>query len=380
MAKIALYFPGNATHSFLLGDRWQRMSDEHLGLDAIGRSGVPVTTSHQGLDYELYPFLAETLAKYPSISVANAPFAHPLLTLVHKDHQKWELRNVVGNLPITFFSEFDTPEAHLIPTKFFFHLRSQTAIYSMPSGLVIEDPDVLHIPDGTVGVRYGANDRIGIVLDGFEAFNKAWFAYGAKPTQENLDKVMNEIEAISQLARPYVVIPIDLEQPWVGSVLGSEMFERFFAALKLRGLDQHIVPMEDVMAAALVNPFPINRPHRILGKWNVHQLQFEHMAEMKMKRPQGDRQHFLYAFATLSDLLSSWNRFVAKEKFLSCRDLDGTEVKLSQGHNKHLQQICLAAKSTLMHGDVSFVSKLRSLEEQNGLTIAVQRWALERNL
>lgn len=383
MAKIALYLPGNATHSFLLGDRWQRMYDERLGLDEIGRSGVPVTTSHQGIEYELYPFLRETLAQYPSISVANAPFAHPLMSLVNPSHRRWEVRKVVGNLPITFFAEFDTPAAGIVPTEFFFHLRSQTAIYSPSSGVSVEDPEVLAIPDGTVGIRY--EHCIGIVLDGFDAFNKAWFAFAANPMSENLDRLMREIEAISKLPRPYVVIPLDLEQPWVGSALGANLFEIFFAELKARGLDQYIVPMREVMEVAQANPFKISQPHRVLAKWNVHDVQFKHSAQMSHLSPENDRRHRIYAFATSSDLLSSWNRYVmrsvAPEKAMTCRDLDGREVSLSQGHNKALQEICVAAKGAYMFpSDGSFASRLARLTERNGLTEAVQTWAEKEGL
>lgn len=387
MAKIALYFPGNATHSFLLkdanGDRWQRMYDEQLGLHEIGRSGVPVTTSHQGLDYELYPFLKETLAQYPSISVANAPFAHPLMALISDDHAKWEMRNRVGNLDITFFSEFDTPKAHLIPTTYFFHLTCQTAMYSMPSGgTMAENPDFSCVPAGTVGVAYG--NKIGIVMDGFEAFNKAWFAFAAIPSSENFNKVMQEIEAITKLDRAYVVIPIDLEQPWVGSVMGAKLFELLFAAIKDRGLDQSIVPMQEVMEAAAKDPVRIHQPHRILGKWNVHQVQFRHSAQMQSVMPREDRGHMLYALATDSDLLSSWNRWVlqsiAPAKSMKCRTLDGQEVSLSQGPNKSLQEMCLAAKKALLHRDLTFADHLSSLNDYSGLTHAVLAWAEREGL
>ena len=76
MAKIIFYFPGNGLHSFLIEDRFERMYKEQLGIKEIGKCGFPVAMSHQGIDYELFPFLKEVHEQYDNIELVSAPFGH----------------------------------------------------------------------------------------------------------------------------------------------------------------------------------------------------------------------------------------------------------------------------------------------------------------
>lgn len=379
MAKIALFLPANSFHSFLIENRWQEMDGERLGLDVIGSFGIPVTTSHQGLDFDLCPYLLGVLQRHRSISFVNAPLAHPLIPLTDESHQKWEMSHVYGNLPITFFPEFHTPEDWAIPTEFFFHLASQTTQYSLQFGQVVQDPEISDpIPIGTIGVRYGK--KIGIILDGFGAFNKAWFAFGSNPSSSNLSRVMQEIECLVKDPRSHVVIPMDLEQPWVGSAIGSEMFRMFFEELIETGLHQHVVPMTEVMEAAKAHAVKINAPHRILTKWTTHMVQLRYLQRLARIQPRGNKQHLLYALASSSDLLSSWNRYVQRSNgsatSIICRDADGVEIVRSNAHNPHLQMMCLEACNALEHPEqLSFAKRLARMDSHNGLTLAVQKMA-----
>jgi len=383
MSRIVLVIPGNALHSFLLGERWDKMFREELGLNAIGRSGVPVTVSHQGLDYELFPFLPDVLARYPSISVANAQYGHSLMQFVPDKQQKWEVAKKHGNVPVTFFSEFYAPEAAFMPTEFFFHLKAQTFSYSFMFGVKdAKDAEVLGqpIPADAISINYLG--RIGLVMDGFEKFNKAWFAFAADPSPNKLESLMTEFTALTQNPKPYIVLPMDLEQPYVGSLLGERLWTLFFDELKRRGLAEHIAPVTEMLELARAKAVPIKRPHRILTKWTVHAIQIAHLQRIARLDPKQGRR--LYALASASDLLSSWNRFVLSSNQpaagIVCRDLEGNERTLLQGHNKPLQEACLAACNVLEYKDERFADKLAKLDQPNGLIERLHDWAEAQNL
>jgi len=387
MAKVCLFLPGNVMHSFLLGDRWQKMYDEQVGLNAIGASDIPVVISHQGIEYELCPFLLDIHRKYPNILVANAPYSHALLPFVSPTQCKWETRVPMGKLPITFFSEFYSPEAYFIPTEFFFFLRSQTCSYSMMFGVkhkeTVSDLEVDQmLPAKTISVRY--NNRIGIVLEGFDKFNLAWFAFTAIPNDENLNKVVKEFEILLADPRKVVVVPMDLEQPYVGSVVGEKIWTIFFDELKKRGLADNIVDIRYFLNDFRDSAIAIRRPHRILTKWTSHLVQIHYLQRMARLKPKTEKERLIYALASASDLLSSWNRFVMssnKEPLtILCKDLQGKEFIMSQAHNKPLQEGCLTALMSLEKGDRRLADKLAKIEQPTGLIRSLTEFAASKGL
>jgi len=387
MAKICLFLPGNVMHSFLLGDRWQKMYDEQVGLNAIGASNIPVVISHQGIEYELCPFLLDIHRKYPNILVANAPYSHALLPFVSPKQCKWETRTLTGALPITFFSEFYSPESDFIPTEFFFFLRSQTCSYSMIFGVKykegVSDLEVDQmLPSKTISVRY--NNRIGIVLEGFDKFNLAWFAFTSIPNQENLNKVIREFEILVADPRKVVVVPMDLEQPYVGSVTGEKIWTIFFDELKRKGLADNIVDIRYFLNEFRESAVPIRRPHRILTKWTSHLVQIHYLQRLARLKPITEKERIIYALASASDLLSSWNRFVMssnKEPMtILCKDLQGNEFIMSQDHNKPLQEACLAALQSLEKGDRKLADKLAKIEQPTELILRLAEFAAIKGL
>lgn len=387
MAKVCLFLPGNIMHSFLLGERWQKMYNEQAGLNAIGASGIPVIISHQGIEYELCPFLMDVHRKYSNISIANASYSHALLPFMSPSQCRWETRACAGNLPITFFSEFYSPESDFIPTEFFFFLRNQTCSYSMMFGVEhkgrASDLEVDQIlPTGTISVRY--NHHIGIVLEGFDKFNPAWFAFTAIPNKENLEKLIREFEALIADPRKVVVVPMDLEQPYVGSVVGEQIWTIFFDELKKRGLADNIVDIRFFLDEFRNSAVPIRRPHRILTKWTSHLVQIHYIQRMARLKPRTEKERLLFALASASDLLSSWNRFVMssnKEPMtILCKDLQGREFIMPQGHNKSLQEGCLAALQTLENGDKKLLDKLAKVEQPTGLILNLAEFAAKKKL
>lgn len=385
MAKIVLFLPGNATHSFLIGERWQKMYNERLGLEAIGKSGVPVTVSHQGLDYELYPFLRDMHSQYSNIDVANAPFGHSLLPFCGTSQKRWETRRVLGNLPVTFFSEFYSPSADFIPTEFFFYLKKQTYSYSMVvirrSSEVFEPEIDTPLDEKIISVKYG--NKIGIVMDGFEGFLKHWFAFAQNPSVQNIANLIDEVKKLVHDPRSVVVIPLDLEQPYVGSVEGEKLWTLFFDAIKKEGLDEHIVSLRSVLDEFRRNPIAIKQPHRILTKWTVHALQLNYMFKLNGMSPRTEKERMIYSLAASSDIFSSWGRYVGslnkKPVEIVCTSLNGWNVTMSQGHNQLLQDGILAAFNALKHGDTSLVLKLEKLQCA-GLVLGLAKWAKNKGL
>ncbi|MDP2934707.1 MAG: hypothetical protein Q8N59_03020 [bacterium] len=389
MAKVCLFVSGNAFHSFLLGDRWQKMYDEQLGLNAIGRSGIPITVGHQGIDYELYPFLKDVHRKYPNISVVNATYTHSLLPLIPSEEsgqKKWETRNLLGDLPITFFSEFYGPEAEFIPTEFFFFLRDQTCSYSINLGTwknIDVSPDVDSIlPFNTISVKY--LNHIGIVMDGFKRFNEeGWFKFAAMPNQANLSRIMFEFEAMLQDPRKVIVVPMDLEQPYVGSVVGEKLWTMFFDEIKRRGFAEHIVGIQSFFDDFRNYALPIKRPHRILSKWTTHLIQLQYLQHIARFRVHTEKERLLYALTLSSDLLSSWNRYVqGSTKYpvaYSCETLDGAKIVMSQGPNIDLQEECLAACQVLEKGDKKFTDKIAKINN-SGLIPHLAEWAARKGI
>jgi hypothetical protein len=245
------------------------------------------------------------------------------------------------------------------------------------------DPDVNQpLAPQAIAVRY--NDHIGIVMDGFEKFNQAWFAFAAIPSKANLTKVTNKFAALIADPRPLIVIPMDLEQPYVGSVMGQELWTIFFDALARRGFTNHIVRIEDILGALREAAVPIKQPHRILTKWTSHIIQIRYLQRLAQLAPRTPKEHLLFSIASTSDLLSSWNRYVTASiksaAIIKCQDRMGREVTLSQGHNKPLQEKCLAACQVLERKDETLTDKLGRIEQPNGLVLRLAEWAAERSL
>ncbi len=401
MAKIVLYLPANTFHSFLREDRWGRMSTERMGLCEIGKSGIPVTVSHQGIDYELCPYLEELLRQYASnIEVAGAPYGHPLLPLFENGQTKYvgfetAYRARVSTLPVTFFPEFATPGERFIPTRFFFVLKNQTVSYSMTVGVgkAAADWDLVVDPlPRSCAVRFGK--KIGLVLDGYEGFLKTWFAYAAVPTQTNLEALMEQFAAMANDPRPFIIVPLDLEQPYVGSALGAHLWTLFFDELKERGLDRHIVPLSSILGdvEGIQDKLPsIRQPERVYAKWTIHRAQLNHLDRLKRLAPANGREFLLYSLAGGSDFLSSCNRHVLQSRGASpsvtCQDLEGNKVIMSQGPNLHLQEVSLAAWDVLRHGDKTLarriVERIAANADCNGMNAfaeAIVHWAADRNV
>jgi len=391
MAKIIFYLPGNGTHSFLIEDRFERMYNEQLGINALGKTGFPIAISHQGIDYDMFPFLKDVHAQYDNFEVVGALYGHGLLPLIRFSTRKetsaqirWENEHgAEGNVPVTFFSEFYSPASPAIPTEYFFILKEQTCSYSLDvTGINLEEKHLSMLADDVTSVNY--NGKIGILIDGFKSFIKAWFAFASIPSQDNLQALMKEFDKMADDPRDYIVVPMDLEQPWVGSMVGEELWTIFFNEVAKRPGAKNVAPLSSILGLCKEKAVKIQQPHRVLTKWTVHDVQFKTIMDLNSLKLNSNRERRIFSLAFASDHLSSLNRTVFSTirdiSHIQASDLSGKKFSLSQGPNSILQECCNVAYTTLRHRDRSLQEGLEALPERNFFANNLIDWAKKNNL
>lgn len=363
------FVPGNSKHSNNLPPGFEAMYSSKAGLDAIGSSGVPVAVSYQGIDYKILPWLRETLAKYPSIQVVNAPHSHALLPLLNEKMQAWELsQRIPGSLPVTFYPEFYAPETRIMPTDFFFVLGGASHLYSACwySDQDAEDVSVQKLPDspaisvdGKTGIILRDAD-FGPLLKQFFAFQRDPFG-SVQPGMTNLKSLMQEIRRIGDdPSDGVVVIPIDIEAPWVGSAWGVKIWEIFFSAIVDEGLKDVFVPLSSQLDYFRRSAVTSLRPHRILTKWTAFEIQMKYMSRVFGLRPYNEKEMVLASIAGCSDILSAWERKIVeanKPIVLSGVDPNGNKVMLPISYSQDVITVQTACLRAVLDG-ISFESAL----------------------
>lgn len=372
--RLILLLLGNTFHSNLLLGRWEQMDTEKAGLDAIGASGIPVTASYQSMDYEILPWLKETLAKYPSIQMINAPNSHALIPLYNEEMMRWETKKIIGDVPATFFAEFYAPRAQFIPTKFFPFLEGMTYAYSDFSGEG-RASDIISgtLPDA-LSIKVG--DRIGIIMKDklFKPFLDAWFRFQRDPvTVDNstnnklpLDHLLDQVEAIAESGN-VVVCPLDIETAFIGSVLGKKVYELFFKGIKARGLESVFGHLSEYLDYFEAEAMPSKHPHRILTKWSTYEIQVKYLMSLSKIYPKNKKAHMLLSTASCSDILSAWERKIGEAQrkiVLNGRDLGGNEVKLPISYNQDIIDVQDAARQALQK-KTSYQNLLQDLSNQS---------------
>lgn len=363
MGKIILVLPGNFLHANVLPDRWEEMYQSRAGLDEIGSSGVHVTVAYQAMDFQLIPWLEETVRKYRSIELINSTYSHALLPLIHSNELKrWETEPRINwHAPVTFFPEFYAPEDWIIPTKYFFVLEGQSYLYSAftNTDCFARDVEVQATEENNLSIHYG--DKIGIMLkEGlFRPFLNAFFRFQRDPVtkvdgRSSLDKVLDEVEKIGNSPKENLVIcPLDLEAPFIGSALGVKVWEMFFQGVNQRGLTKVFTSLSDKLDLIAFRGSNSKRPHRILTKWTVFEVQLKHLLQMNQVNPETKQEKILFSLAMGSDILAAWERKISETKsdkkvILSGRDLKGKEIALPVSFNQQVIDLQLMAKWALV--------------------------------
>jgi len=393
MGRIHLTLPGNATHSNVSPKKWEEIDRNHAGLDAIGRSGVPVSVSYQGIDYELWPWLTDTLTRYPSLEVIDAPYSHAFLPLMHPKQQRWEISQNVVQHPVSFFAEFYSPSAEFIKNAFFV-LATQTVAYSvgfeedtreramLPAPLYVgENIEKLDV------IQYGG--KIGLVMRGFEPILQAFFAFQRDPVTPRegalpLDILLNTIEDTVTSNDGVIIMPLDIEAPFVGSLGGAEVWGVLFNGIQERNLTRHFISLSGVLEELRPKAELTRRPHRILGtKWSKYEIQMRYLARVGSFVPHNEREHRMLALAATSDVLSGLCTKIDRQKkktVLSARDFDGREGSVEIGYNQEVVDVGFAALHALQDKQ-SLVQKIQEQCDLSSLFIQrVLAWAEKYDL
>lgn len=387
MGTIHLALSGNAFHSDTPEDKWHVLDSEQLGLQVIGGDGIPASVSFQGIDFEIFPWLRGTLAHYPSLECTSAPYGHGLIPLLHPVQQSWEIEHRPITHRMMFFPEFYTPEECFIPDMFFV-LGPHTITYtpygekeSIPLSFLAAGKD----PENFTAIQYGS--KVGLVMRGFDILLSRYFAFQRNPyslrqSPSPLYQLLKEIERIAKEVPYTVIMPLDIEAPYIGSFYGAKIWETFICALKRSGLDEIFISLESVIQnVRRTEMITTDRPHRELTpKWFGYEMQFAYYAFIRRFRPKDEREHFLLSLAGASDVLSSLYRRVTalkarKRSVFSAIDLAGQEKRVCICADNSVLDLCQSAWLALKK-DLSLVDAInKSCDRQSLIVKRTLFWA-----
>lgn len=357
MANVVFFIPGNFFSSQLTGVRAEKMYNEKFGLEAIGKSGFPVATCNHGIDIMIYPWLRETCSKHKNIETLSSTFGHSLTSLLNKPERNFEINNgTKGNINVAFFPDYSVPRPNTFEEKYFLYLGDQTVNYNLGLyGVNIKKNPGYYQGDQIVNY----DGKIGIPVDGYSEFLSAWHAHAATPNKENLSSLILEFEQIClDDSREFVIIPINLEQPFIGSVLGAKLWTIFFSELTKSQYKNKVVPLSSVLYYCQHVAVKKRPPERIYTKWFNFSTQIMAQCEMaRVEMPNDSKKYYfssiIRSIAGTAGYLSSLGRknafSVENRPFIMCSYLDGKPCRMDQGSNLELEDICRTARSSLIN-------------------------------
>ncbi|MEK7648822.1 MAG: hypothetical protein AAB400_02800 [Patescibacteria group bacterium] len=322
-------------------------------IDVIGSSGLLVSMSFQGIDFEWAPWLREAIAQYPSIDMLNATWSHSILDMISSQQALWEVRQRVSDSRVTFFSEYASPNADLIPDVFFVlapHSFSYSTGYEREEqAAALLDPQLGPDLMGVKAIRTRGNGKLGIVMYDFESIlnNKdaGFFAY-----QRDLGKLEAHMDLLKRkldTTEGITSFPIDLESCFVGSAEPLEVWPRYLDALRKHDLDQYFLPIEEVIQEAEGLAIEAPAPKRILGtKWTKHVVQLKYAAQNINTWAYNEYEHRLMGVAGVSDWYSGICTKIdssRRKTILSAKRVDGSDSSLEIGYNQPLIDVAHAA-------------------------------------
>lgn len=369
--KLIWLLSGNFCHSDVLESNWNQLYDDRAGLDVIGTSGVKVNVSYQGIDYKIAPWLKETLDSHKTIEVLNAPFSHALIPYYNTEMIKWELKDVIGNVPVSFLPEFCSP-SHSIPTKFTLFMQGvsyECSSFNEAQSAVIRSnyPDVPAIK---------VADKIGIIMKPvlYQPFLGAWYRFQRDPVtisedtfgKSPLEHLLDQIETIANSGQ-IVVCPLDIEAPYIGSVLGKKAYELFLSGVKARGLEEVFAHFSEYIEYFEVNAVRGRYEERRLTKWMTQPEQQKYMLSLARLSPRHENEFMKLSIASISDVLSAMGkRCEASDEVVTfnCCDLDGNRTHQPLLHNPDIIEVSMAARLAI-NKNLSLKKLLRQLPNQS---------------
>lgn len=369
MSRIVLYLPMNFFHGNLseeAGLDYFRSIESNIDLLKIQQTNVAI--SWQKLDEEFFPELKE-LVNSPHLSVLNSTFSHALPAAYSEGTQRdmWAREietGVKGNVDCMFFPEFCAPSKFFSTkkySKYFLVLDTQTTLYSYNLfSLYPVEPNI--IPDAPA-IRCG--DKIGLIMKEklFSGFLKAFFAWQRSPYDIVAQNIMiDELDKIIMLPDDQtIIIPIDWEAPWVGSLYGHEIWFKFFEIIGLRS--ENFVPLSSVMDDMAEQAIATHHPHRNLMKWFSDEISLKTHDKIAAITPKTEYEKMLLSVASGSDLPASFFGKYHPMKLKASHPRSGELVDLVIGHNQIAIEVALAALRALQSGE-SFTAMLDEITRE----------------
>ena len=336
-ASLCIVLPGNRWHSDLSASAAARCRDELCGLEAIGNSGIPVAVSLHGMDFWLMPELWKLLnsGRYPNITLLSAPFSHSLLSWCDLQYAEWEFHHGVGvethflpawKLPqsdvrgeVIVLPEFAWPPdlgGYLCPRALMYgpftsleprrdpewlaergvtEMDGRYAAYQgKPGDPRFEKPDIVGFCGAGIRVMQYHNQ----LLDGFFRFQR-----GLLTSDQLLALYRRGLNALPP--EKTVVMPIDLEAPWVGGLGGAVVWERFLSLLAQSDLRDRIISVEEMWSRnTTIDRFVFDAPSRRETKWTHFPQQRLLRKRLESLPRHTDRDRFRFAIASCADVFS----------------------------------------------------------------------------
>lgn len=375
MSKIALVIPGNTFHANQPSETMALMDSERYGLPVFRRYSIPATCFLQGADLLMKPWLREEMSTPGSIEWGNAPFSHTLMPWAKKEWRR-EVRDTLGTVPVTFFSEFYVPNPEQIPTEFTLVLGGASVLYSASADAWLGkgcDIDTVPYPESAEAIRFGG--KVGILmrsewfaplLSAFFLFQRFPFAGSHPDGRDTLAELVAEVKKVKGGPTDRVVVcPVDMEAPWVGSCVGALAWELFFERLTEEGLTDVFTPLSSHLARFREEAVSAPRPHRELTKWSCWQLQLDHLERLQALAPRGEREMKIKMIATGSDIYAAWGiklQETKKKIVLPAVEIDLMPVGIRISYNQSVIDVQHAAYMALKEA-TTFASELEKLKE-----------------
>lgn len=379
MSKIALVLPGNTFHANHPSETMDWMDQERYALPVFRKWHVPALVFFQGLDFEMKPWLLDEMQTPGSLEWGNSTFSHTFIPLFPGSSRD-ETRVKIGTVPVTFFSEFYVPQGPQIPTEYTLVLAGNSALYSgfaehwsPKQGDIFLEP----YPHGAHAIRF--QQKIGILLreEWFGPLLKAFFLFQRFPLAgshpENRDCLAELVAQVRDIAEDthdrVVVMPLDLEAPWIGSRFGAKVWEILFEELHRQNLLGVFTPVSSHLNRFKQEAVETPRPHRELTKWTTWEVQLNHMVRLNQFVPKIEHETIMRMIATGSDIFAAWGIKIAersKRIKLPGVDFGGNAIEIPISFNQSVIDIQLAADRAMTSGSALRIL-LRKLNQKDPL-------------
>lgn len=367
---IVLVASINSFHGNLLPERFEQLYKEELGLEAIGLSGFKMTINCHGIDFLMYPWLTNYFNKFKNLQLAGGLFSHVMPTLFSDDYISWQQEvgdsMIASKIPICFYPEFCNPEK---PKNNFWILDSQNHYYSLEDeSFFVSWKNEETIFDDSIEYK----GKIGLVMkeEKYKPILSSLFLAQRLPDEirldglSNLDYLVKQIREVEEL----ILIPFDLESPYIGSFLGKEFWIRLINKLEQEDLGDMFLDFFDVFDDLKKEAkHTDDTPHRSLAKWTNLPATFSYYSKISSisQRSLSLKEKVLLAIAGNGDLAAAiCQKSFGRKILLPAVKIDGSQKKIEISGSQDVIDISYMALKSLEEKS-SFLDDLLSINRKS---------------